>query len=48
MLMHLHANRHDDLNAYVRHIREWLEGNHGRPSIDRRAVADTQGVPSLR
>jgi hypothetical protein len=48
MLMQLHANRQDDVNAYVRHIRSCLEASHGRPSIARRAVADTGRVPSLR
>ncbi len=32
MLMQLHANRQDDERAYVRHIREILEANQGRPS----------------
>jgi hypothetical protein len=36
MLMQLHANRKDDQNAYVRHIRECLETNAGHPSITRR------------
>lgn len=48
MLMQLHANRQDDERAYVRHIREWLEANQGRLSVDRRAVADMRGAPSLR
>ena len=48
MLMQLHANRQDDLNAYVRHIRGCLEANAGRPSIARRAVVDTGGPASLR
>ncbi|MGH3469341.1 MAG: hypothetical protein ACRDQF_16595 [Thermocrispum sp.] len=47
MLMQLHANRQDDVNAYARHIRQRLEANQGRPSLIRRAVADT-GAPSLR
>jgi len=48
MLMQLHANRQDDVNVYIRHIRESLEPNHGRPSIGRRAIADVDGVVSLR
>ena len=48
MLMQLHANRQDDMAAYVRHIRERLEANHGRPSIGRRAVVDVGGIASLR
>ena len=47
-LMQLHANRQDDVRAYARHIREWLEANQGRPAIARRAVADGAGVASLR
>ncbi len=48
MLMQLHANRQDDENTYVRHIRDRLEANHGRPSIARRAVVDSAGAASLR
>lgn len=48
MLMQLHANRHDDQNAYVRHIRACLEANAGRPSITRRAIVDPGGPASLR
>jgi hypothetical protein len=48
MLMQLHANRQDDQNAYVRHIRECLETNAGRPSITRRAIVDVAGPASLR
>lgn len=48
MLMQLHANRQDDERAYVRHIRDWLEANQGRPSIVRRAIVDAGGGASLR
>ncbi|MGH2743024.1 MAG: hypothetical protein ACRDSN_02285 [Pseudonocardiaceae bacterium] len=48
MLMQLHANRQDDEHAYVRHIRNRLEANHGRPSIARRAVVDVGDDASLR
>jgi hypothetical protein len=48
MLMQLHANRQDDINGYVRHIRACLEANQGHPSITRRAVADVGGIASLR
>lgn len=48
MLMQLHANRQDDINAYVRHIRERLEANQGRPGLVRRAVVDASGTASLR
>jgi hypothetical protein len=48
MLMQLHANRQDDERVYVKHIRQWLESNNGRPSVPRRAVADAGGIASLR
>ena len=48
MLMQLHANGHDDVHAYTHTIRAWLEANDGRPHIDRRAVTDARGAPSLR
>jgi hypothetical protein len=48
MFMQMHANGQDDVRAYVRHIRDGLEANHGRPSIARRAVIDAAGVASLR
>jgi len=48
MLMQLHANRQDNQRDYVRHIRDRLEANHGRPSAARRAVVDVGGHASLR
>jgi hypothetical protein len=48
MLMQLHANHQDDERAYVRHIRDCLELNQGRPTAARRAVADAGGAASLR
>lgn len=48
MLMQLHANRQDDINPYVRQIRECLEANEGRPTIGRRAIVDAGGTVSLR
>ncbi len=48
MLMQLHANRQDDVNAYIGQIRERLDANQGRPSIARRAVVDVGGHASLR
>ena len=48
MLMQLHANGHDDVHGYTRLIRAWLEANQGRPRVDRRAVTDPNGAPSLR
>ncbi len=48
MLMQLHANGHDDVHAYTHLIRAWLQTNHGRPGVDRRAITDPRPVPSLR
>jgi hypothetical protein len=48
MLMQLHANRQDDLNAYVRHGRARLGANQGRPSIAGSAIVDAHGAASLR
>jgi len=47
-LMQLHANRQDDQNAYVRHIRDCLEANTGRPNITRRTIVDAGRPASLR
>ena len=47
-LMQLHANRQDDPLAYAKDIRAWLEANHGRARVRRRALADPHGEPSLR
>lgn len=48
LLMQLHANRQDDVLAYAKSIRSWLEANGGRPRIARRAVTDPGGLASLR
>lgn len=48
LLMQLHANRQDDVLAYAKSIRAWLEANGGRPRAARRAVTDPGGVASLR
>lgn len=48
LLMQLHANRQDDVLAYTKSIREWLEANGGRPRIARRAITDPGGLASLR
>jgi hypothetical protein len=48
LLMQLHTNRQDDVLAYAKSIRAWLEANGGRPRIPRRAVTDPGGVSSLR
>ncbi len=48
MLMQLHANGEDDVQAYAKTIRARLEANGGRPAGRRRAIADPAGSPSLR
>lgn len=48
MLMQLHLNGHDDVQAYAKTIRTWLESNGGRPVARRRGIADPAGSPSLR
>lgn len=48
LLMQLHANRQDDVLAYAKSIRVWLEPNGGRPRVARRAVTDPGGLASLR
>jgi hypothetical protein len=48
MLMQLHINGDDDVQAYSKTIRVWLEANDGRPTARRRAIADPFGFPSLR
>jgi hypothetical protein len=48
MLMQLHANGQDDVHAYTQRIRAWLQANHGRPHITRRAITDLRDAPSLR
>jgi hypothetical protein len=48
MLQQLHVNGEDDVQAYARTIRTWLEVNDGRPIERRRAIADRFGSPSLR
>ena len=45
--MQLHANRQDDVLAYAKDIRAWLEANHGRPPVPRSAVTDRRSNPSL-
>jgi len=48
MLMLLHANGQDDVHPYTHLIRAWLEGNSGRPGVDRRGIVDPKGSASLR
>ncbi len=48
LLMQLHANRQDEVLAYAKCIRGWLEPNGGRPRVARRAVTDPGGLASLR
>jgi len=48
MLLQLHINGDDDVQAYTRAIRAHLEAHGGRPLLSRRAVADPADSPSLR
>ena len=48
MLLQLHVNGQDDVQAYAQAIRLELEANAGRPLQARRAIADPAGSPSLR
>lgn len=48
MLLQLHANGQDDVQAYAKTIRLQLEANAGRPLQPRRVIADPAGSPSLR
>jgi hypothetical protein len=48
MLQQLHINGDDDVQAYAKTIRAWLEANGGRPTAGRRAIADRAGSPSQR
>jgi len=48
MLLQLHVNGDDDVQAYVRAIRAHLESHGGRPLKRRRALADPASSPSLR
>jgi hypothetical protein len=48
MLMQLHINGDDDVQAYAKTIRRWLELNDGRPVGRRRSIADPLSSPSLR
>jgi hypothetical protein len=48
LLMQLHINGEDDIQAYSTTIRRWLESNGGRPAERRRAITDPRGQPSLR
>jgi hypothetical protein len=48
MLIQLHINGDDDVQAYSKTIRQWLEANGGRPAGRRRSIADPAGSPSLR
>lgn len=48
MLMQLHINGDDNVQAYAKAIRGWLEANGGRPTEHRRAIVDPAGSPSLR
>jgi hypothetical protein len=48
MLLQLRVNGEDDVQAYAKAIRAWLESNGGCPVGRRRAIADPAGSPSLR
>jgi hypothetical protein len=48
MLLQLHINGDDDVQAYAKAIRLQLEANAGRPLQSRRVIADPAGCPSLR
>ena len=48
LLLQLRINGDDDVQAYAKAIRAWLEANGGRPAARRRAIADPAGSPSLR
>jgi hypothetical protein len=48
MLQQLHVNGDDDVHAYAKNIRAWLEANGGRPAGRRREIADPALSPSLR
>jgi hypothetical protein len=46
MLQQLHVNGGDDVQAYAKTIRSWLQANGGRPLGQRRAIADALRSPS--
>jgi hypothetical protein len=48
MLLQLHINGQDDVQAYAKAIRLQLEANKGRPLQPRRAITDPAGSSSLR
>jgi hypothetical protein len=48
LLLQLHINGDDELQAYAKTIRVWLASNGGRPAEPRREIADPAGSPSLR
>jgi hypothetical protein len=48
MLQQLHVNGEDDVLAYAKTIRAWLESNGDRPANRRCAIVDPAGSPSLR
>jgi hypothetical protein len=48
LLLQLHVNGEDDVQAYAKTIRARLESSGGRPQGDRRAIADPAASPSLR
>lgn len=48
MLMQLHINEDDHVQAYSETIGTCLERNEGRPTVPGRSIADPCGSASLR
>lgn len=48
MLLHLELDGYSSEQVYAAAIRDWLLSNGGRPRLPRRAIADPQGLSSLR
>ncbi len=48
MLIQLHINGEDNIQASAKTIGAWLAANGARPASRRRAIADPAGSPSLR
>jgi hypothetical protein len=48
LLLVLHINGDDDVQAYSTAIRRWLQANGDRPTDRRRGIADPRVLPSLR
>ncbi|MGB0095592.1 MAG: hypothetical protein WBP81_24020 [Solirubrobacteraceae bacterium] len=48
LLIHLEMDGYANEREYAAFIRDWLQGNAGRPRLPRRAIADPDGTSSLR